>query len=210
MKMEMKPRRNTKRGDETIRNKLDPVLLKTAEYFAKKMRSHSLYVAGNSMLLMHTSRVEQIGVYFIYISYYHDFHRDAGKALRMMTYGFIMQDIDDIIVLDMDCRNRIFNLFDEDITDKISKKEMKSATLNTIQKYKEFNAYTGWKKQWILSLLKTAIRYEDPLMFDKILDRINYDKYKLMLQELMDGDISVEYKSIILRHMPCDDPDLSL
>ena len=210
MKMELKPRRNTNRGDEIIQTKLDPVLLKTAEYFAKKMRSHSLYVSGKNMLLMHTSRVEQIGVYFVYISHYRDFHRDAGKALRMMIYGFIMQDIDDIIVLDIDCRNRIFNIFDEDIIDKISKKEIKSSTLNKIQKYKEFNAYTGWKKQWILSLLKTAIKYEDPLMFAKILERINYGTYKLMLQELMNGGIPLEYMSIILRHMPCDDPDLAL
>ena len=211
MKTELKPRRNTNRGDEIIQNKLDPVLLKTVEYFAKKMRSRSLYDTGKYMLCMNTFRVEKAGLYYAHISYYHDFHRDAGRALRMMIYGMIMQDINDILVLDLDCKRRIFDLFDDpSILERLKSSRTNPTSYGTNKNTMFFKMYSGWKKQWIMSLLKTAIKYDDPGMFEKIMKKVIYNKYKDMFQELLNDDIPIEYKCLILRYVPDDGTELML
>ena len=211
----MEKRKKLEIGFALINNTLDPICLETAQYFADK-RKTSLYVAGKDMLIMNTKRFDDVGIYCVHITYYHEYLRDVGRALRMLLYGFILQDINDSIIVSSCCEHYILDLFDDPSIDKkLSALVLKN---NIIPSYviipkdlKRFSMhYTGWKTQWIVSLLKTAIKYEDPDMFVKILNKLDYTRHYELLHDLITGDIPVEYKVLITRWIPKDEQVLEL
>jgi hypothetical protein len=132
-------------------------------------------------------------------------------SVMMMIYGMIMQDINDIIVLDLNCKRRIFDLFDDpSILERLKSSQVNPTSYGTNKNTMFFKIYSGWKRQWIMSLLKTAIKYDDPDMFERIMRKVIYDKYKDMFRELLNGDIPIEYKGLILRYVPDDGTKLML
>lgn len=205
MREKLEKRKKTNAFYELIVRKLDPIRLQLAYYFASKTKKN-LYAAGKDMLIMNTYRSTKKGVYYVHISYYHDFHREAAKALRMLLYGFIMNDISDIIIVNLDCNRRILNLFDDQsINDRaleLTKDLPSPIDIDKINTKYQFRMYSGWKEKWIISLLRMAVKYEDPDMFAKILKRVPDNTYDDLLYDMANGTIfPIEYRALIMRRI---------
>lgn len=211
----MEKRKKSDAGFALINHKLDQICLKTAQYFADK-RKKSLYVAGHDMMIMNTKRFDNVGIYCAHITYYHEYLRDVGRALRMLLYGFVLQDINDTIIVSSCCEHYILDLFDDSsIDEKLSGLVLRNTIIPSYviipKDLKRFSMpYPKWNAQWIVSLLKTAIKYEDPDMFVKILNKLDYTKHDKLLHDLMNANIPVEYKALISRWIPKTTPALEL
>ena len=110
----------------------------------------------------------------------------------------------------------MLDLFDDpSIDNKLSGLELRNSLISTYiiipKNLKRFSMpYPKWNAQWIVSLLKTAIKYEDPDMFIKILNKLNYTRHNKLLHDLITGDIPVEYKALISRWIPKDNNEFEL
>ena len=189
MKSTLKPRRVTKEQSEarleiTIQ-RLDPMLMKIAKYFAEKT-GMSTYNAGKWLLCMSVYSID--GIMQLSPTYWHGCNVIIGKALRMIIYYFIKNDIDTKIIIERS-RLEYVDLFND------------KANINYNRKVYRFRPYGGWRTEWIESLLRTAIKFEDEDVVMKILNKISYDEYMKLIKHFIDTKKTVEAKSILMRYI---------
>ena len=183
-KMKMVKRKKTK-GDELVKRNSDPFILKIVKYFVDR-KNQDFYATGKWLMAIQLYRKD--GITRVHMTNYHGFHRDAGKALRFLLYGFILFDINDTIICDMDFEPTLVNIFDDPVPESVSN-------------LKEFGWYIGWKPVWIHILLNMARESNDIDMFQKILNRIPNGVHDDKLQGILNATSDFEYKALIMRKL---------
>ena len=189
MKSKLEPRRVTKEQSEarheiTIQ-RLDPMIMKIAKYFAEKT-GMSTYNAGKWLLCMSVYSTDNIMQF--YPTYWHGCNVIIGKALRMVIYYFIKNDIDKKIIIDRS-RLEYVDVFND------------KAVINYKRRIYRFNPYSGWRIEWIESLLRTAIKFEDEYVVRKILNRINANERMKIIKHLISTKKTAESKSVLMRYI---------
>lgn len=189
MKSKLEPRRVTKEQSEarheiTI-HRLDPMLIKIAKYFAEKT-NRSTYNAGKWLLCMSVCSIDNIMQF--YPTYWYGCNVTIGKALRMVIYYFIKNDIDKKIIVD---RSRL------EYVDVFNDKSI----INYKRRIYRFNPYSGWRLEWIESLLRTAIKFKDEDVIRKILDRININERTKIIKHFINSKKDIESKFILMKYI---------
>ena len=189
MKSKLEPRRVTKEQSEarheiTIQ-RLDPMLIKIAKYFSEKT-GMSTYNAGKWLLCMNVYSIDNI--MSIYPTYWHRCSVIIGKALRMIIYYFIKNDIDKKIIIDRS-RLEYVDVFND------------KAVINYKRRIYRFNPYSGWRNEWIESLLRTAIKFEDDDVVRKILNRINVVERTKIIKHIIGTKKNIESRLIFMEYI---------
>ena len=189
MKSKLEPRRVTKEQSEARREitiqRLDPMLMKIAKYFAEKT-GMTTYNAGKWLLCMNVYSIDNI--MSIHPTYWHGCNVIIGKALRMIIYYFIKNDIDKKIIIDRS-RLEYVDVFND------------KADINYKRRVYKFNPYGGWRIKWIESLLCTAIKFEDEDVVRKILNRINVVERAKIIKHIIGTKKNIESRLIFMEYI---------
>jgi hypothetical protein len=189
MKSKLEHRRVTKEQSEARKEitiqRLDPMLMKIAKYFAEKT-GMSAYNAGKWLLCMSVYSIDNIMQF--HPTYWHGCNVTIGKALRMIIYYFIKNDIDKKIIVERS-RLEYVDVFND------------KAVINYKRGVYKFNPYGGWRIEWIESLLRTAIKFEDEDVVRKILNRIDANERMKIIKHLISTKKTAESKSVLMRYI---------
>lgn len=192
--MEHKLTKRRKRADveNIIVSRLSDTLIRIAKYFAEK-ENRSIYKTAIDFLALHTYETD-VSLYVSMNFYFPDSYIILGRALRQIILGFMEFDIHKNIILNYKGTYHV-NVFDEEL---IPDTECQFFIPNM----KEFKMYSGWKQEWIQSMLKRSMNNHDHEMFHKILDRISFDKYHQMLIKFMNNkNLPIEYKLYLMEYI---------
>lgn len=189
MKSKLEQRRVTKEQSEARKEitiqRLDPMLMKIAKYFAEKT-GMTTYNAGKWLLCM--SMYSNDNIMQFHPTYWHRCNVIIGKALRMIIYYSIKNDIDKKIIVD---RSRL------EYVDVFNDKDV----INYKRRIYRFNPYSGWRIEWIESLLRTAIKFEDEDVVRKILNRINANERMKIIKHLIGTKKNIESRIIFMEYI---------
>ena len=190
MKSKLEPRRVTKekreaRQEITI-HRLNPMFMKIAKYFAEKT-GMTTYNAGKWLLCMSMYSTDNIMQFSP--TYWHGCAVIIGKALRMIIYYSIKNDIDKKIIVDRSSRLEYVDVFND------------KAVINYKRRIYRFNPYGGWRIEWIESLLRTAIKFEDEDVVRKILNRINVVERTKIIKHFIGTKKDIESKLILMEYI---------
>ena len=192
--MEHKLSKRRKRADveNIIVSRLSDTLIRIAKYFAEK-ENRSVYKTAIDFLSLQTYETDA-SLYISMHVYFPDSYIILGRALRQIILGFIEFDIHKNIILNYKGTYHV-NVFDEEL---IPDTECQFFIPNM----KEFKMYSGWKQEWIQSMLKRSMNNHDNELFHKILDRISFDKYHRMLVKLINNkNLPIEYKLYLMEYI---------
>lgn len=189
--------------ENIIVSKLSDTLMRIAKYFAEK-ENRSVYKTAIDFLSLDTYETD-VSLYISMHTYFDDSYCILGRALRQIILGFIEFDIHKNIILNYKGIYHV-NVFDEELIP-----DTRCHFFNP--NMKEFKMYSGWKQEWVQSMLKRSMNINDHEMFHKILDRISFDKYHQMLVKLINNkNTPIEYKSYLMKYVSdhTDDNNITL